>query len=621
MSGLDDFDNLAAQDLPEAEGDDAPEGTERKIGVFPDPDLLACPVTPLGFHDGKVVFAMPEGEIRTEYASKIPSMLRVDIFACAAGAAFLTFWRDSDDKFQRDLAAIWFVRKCRAAGLYDRTRAVRGLGVWPGDSGSVVLHRGEELVEVDLAGKVHRLTIAEAMRRPGPLYRLRPRAPAPDGKFTTVDGQWVREVLDLWRFEAIGHEGLTGADVVLGWIGGAMLGAVAPFRGHLLIHALAGSGKTTLMYFLQGVMSGLAGAVISKFSEAGLRSELSGNARPVHLDEAESRPDGFGGGDVEKAMELIRDMATGEGANRKQGSLDGSGSATTQTAIGAVAMAAINPPRLTPQDVTRVVEVKILPLGLEGARVATDAELAAALEKGKVLAPALLGRVLRSAGRYREDIAMIKAALTRAGQAPRAADLIAMLAAGRRLLLFDKALTAEEASADAAWWSPLLVERESQGKVSNPGADAMAHLLAWDSGQHVRDRKASIGELLDREVGAEKNQYTDTLKAHGLLVRWGEGFGGAPYLVVANHHPGLEKIFKGTAWPDWTRALRNMDVMGEEYRTRVTPRPLRFGADRKQRGTEIPLTPWFDRLDRAVGGTGPGTGSVPPEDIDWIGET
>jgi hypothetical protein len=625
--GLDGFDSLAT-DVAETE-DDAPDGTERKIGVFPDPDLLASPVTPLGFVGGKVVFAMPEGEIRTEYASKIQSMLRVDIFSSMEGRAFLTTWRDSDDKFQAVLAAIWFVDKCRKAGLYDTTRPIRGLGVWPGDSGAVVLHRGEQLVEVDIAGKVKTLTIAEAMRRPGPLYRLRPRAPEPKKGFEASHGQWIRETLDLWRFEPIGLEGLTGADIVLGWIGAAMLGAVAPFRGHLLIHALAGAGKTTLMYFLQGVMSALAGDLVTKFSEPGMRAELSGNARPVHIDEAESRADAFGaGGAVEAVMELLRDMATGEGANRKQGSTDGSGGATTQTAIGSVVLAAINPPLLTSQDATRVVEVKALPLGYGDAPIASDAQVAEALEKAKALAPLLLGRVLRSANRYRADIGMIKAALTLSGQSPRAADLIAMLAAGRRMLLFDRPLTAEEATAEALWWSPLLVEREDSGKVSNPGADAMAHLLAWESGQHVKDRKASIGELLEREVYNEKGHYTDTLKAHGLLVRWGDGFAGAPFLYVANKHPGLSRIFKGTPWPDWTRALRNMDVMGEAYLTAIA-KPLRYGAGEKQRGTVIPLTPWFDRLnpgapkaqDAGRGGTGGGTATVPGEDIDWNGES
>ena len=174
---LTDYDQLAAD--PGETEDEAPDGSERKIGVFPDPDLLDSPVTPLGFVGGKVVFAMPEGEIRMESASKIQSMLRVDIFSSPKGRAFLTTWRDSEDKFQAVLAAIWFVNKCREAGLYDTTRPVRGLGVWPGESGAVVLHRGDQLIEVDLAGKISTLSIAEAMRRPGPLYRLRPRAPEP----------------------------------------------------------------------------------------------------------------------------------------------------------------------------------------------------------------------------------------------------------------------------------------------------------------------------------------------------------------------------------------------------------------------------------------------------------
>ncbi len=617
--GLDEFEALAAGKMEDAEPDDAgPDHAERKIFVMPDPAMEECPVTPLGFYDDKLVFAMPEGEIRTAVASKVGAMLKVDIFACAAGQSFLShYFRDeAEQKFLRDLAAIWFVRKCRQAGKFDRSRTERGLGIWPGEAGTVVLHRGDELIEVDFVGKARRVTIAEAMRRTsGPLYSLRPRAPEPKGKFALADAVWAREALDMWRFEPIGDEGLTGADVVLGWVGGAMLGAAAPFRGHLLIHALAGSGKTTLMHFLQGLMSGLAGEVISKFTEAGLRSDLAGNARPVLLDEAEARADSQGGGDVEKVMELIRDMATGSGSNRKQGSMDGTGMARTQTAVGAVLMAAINPPRLTPQDVSRVVEVRMLPLG--GVGGVTDDDLLEALEKAIRLAPALLGRVLKSAGRYRGDVAMLKAALARRGQAPRAADLIAMLAAGRRLLMFDAPLTLDEAEMEVAFWAPLLVERETQGRTNNPGADAMAHLLAWDSGQHSKDRRATLGELIERNAITEKGLYEDVLKAHGLLTGLSDGYSGAPVLIVSNNHPALERIYRGTVWTDWPRALRNLDVLGEAYQTRPTKNSVRFGAGEKQRGTIIPLTPWFDRLSSDGGGTVGGTVGVPEEPYDF----
>lgn len=613
MTGLDDFESLAARDVDDAPGDDAPEDAA-PIRPFPDPTLDACPVVPLGFIGGKVVFAMPEGEIRTEAASKIGTMLRTDIFACAAGQSFLTTWRDSEDKFQRDLATIWFVRKCREAGPYDLNRPVRDLGVWPGPGDTVVLHRGVEIIEIPPKGKALRLPIAEALRKAtGPLYRLRPRAPMPEGKFSAADGAWFSTALSAWNFDELGRDGLTGADVVMGFVGAGMLGAVAPFRGHVLLHAMAGSGKTTLMHLVQALMSALAGEVIDDFTEAGLRGALAGMARPVLLDETEAEEGVPGGGAVARALDLIRRMSTGKGATRKQGSTDGSGATATQTAVGSVMMAAINPPLLNSQDASRFVEVRLKPLPPGGK---TDADLHAMVEKAQALAPALLARTLRLAWRYRADVALLKAAFAELGEAPRGADLIAMVAAGRRLLLFDEALTPETAAEEAAAWAPLISERIAQDRVSNPGVDALAHLMAADSGQHVRDRRATLGELVERSCGAERGEYADVLKAHGLIVEQGEL--GRWRLLIANSHPALERIFRGSKWPDWIRAMTHIDVLGEGYVTERVMHPRRFGGLIRARCLSIPLAPWLESVVVKGGGV-PGhvPGGVPGEDYDF----
>jgi hypothetical protein len=601
--------------------EDADEDTERRMGAFPNPPVEESPVVPLGFIAGKVVFAMPEGEIRTELAAKIGQMLRTDIFACQAGQSFLTYWRDSDDKFQRDLATIWFVRKCRDAGYWDLARAVRSLGVWPGDAGAVVLHKGDEVWSIQPGPEVSKLSIAAALKvRKGPLYRLRPSAASPASPCSVADGAWVRAQLDRWRFEPIGLEGLTGADALAGWIVAAMLGAVPPFRGHVLLSALPGAGKTTLIILVHALISAVAGDIITSFTDAGLRNDLAGEARPVLIDEAEASPDGVGPGPVERALELLRRMSTGSGGTRKQG--DVGGGVATQTAVGAVLMAAVNAPRLGPADGTRIVEVRLLPLaapappGSEGVKLSTDEELADVIARAAALAPALLGRALAGAWRYREDVGRLKAALMQAEETPRSADLVAMLAAGRRLLLFDAPLTDLEAAEEVAFWRPLLVQREALEVVSNPGADALAHLMNADSGQHVRDRRQTLGELLQRQLGTER-EYDDVLKAHGLKVfehAWEDGSPG-PWLLVANHHPALERIFGRTHWRDWRRALAYLDALGPTYATKPT-KPQWFGVGVKQRGLAIPLTPWLDKGFRRP--VPPRNGAVPdgvPEQV------
>jgi len=628
--GLGQYEVVANDPLEETDDERV---SAKGMGAFPNPDVSESPVVPLGFTLGKVVFAMPEGEIRMEPAAKIGAMLRTDIYACAAGQNFLTYWRGSDDKFMRDLATVWFVRACRASGLWDSGRPVRSLGVWPGEGDGVVLHAGDEIWRIaapsgSKGAKPEVVSIIEALRdRRGPMYRLRPPAPRPGKAISASEGQWIRDQLDLWRFEAIGDDGLTGADVTAGWTAAALLGAVAPFRGHLMINAMAGAGKSTLVAFIHALQSALTGDVIDAFTDAGFRNDLAGMARPVLLDEAEGTPGTHGPGAVEKALETLRRMSTGQGGTRKQGDIGGG--SVTQTAVGAVLMAAINPPRLGPQDASRILELRLMPLS--GADLAQDVAKPrtvsrAALEEvkaaAKALAPGLLGRVLAGAWRYRSDVDELDAAFARAGQSPRTGDLIAMVAAGRRLLLFDAPLTPEEADAEVRFWAPLLAQREAAEVVSNPGADALAHLMAADSGLHSGGERKTLGELINAST-RNGDDYGNALKTYGLRVFADAGPDGrpGPWLFVANHHPKLEAIYRGTVWGDWRRALAYLDGLGPDHRTWRT-KPLNFGVGVKQRAIAIPLTPWMgERPPMAAGITPLRSSTVPPtvpeEDVDW----
>lgn len=597
----------------EPDPDDALPGTEGKLGGFPTPPLEECPIVFLGHFEAKVVFAMPEGQIREEKASDVGKLLKVDIFNRREGQVFLNYWRDAEDKFQRELCAVWFVRQCREAGYWDRTRPQRGLGVWPGTAGRTILHRGQELWtfwrDPDEPHEV--MTVAEAMRaRNGPIYALRPEAPAPDEPSTTEDGQWIRAKLDAWNWEPIGDDGLTGADVVAGWLMCGLMGAVAPFRPHLLLFAMFGSGKSTLIEFVHSLISALAGDVIDRFTPAGLANDLGGMARPVIIDEAEASPNANGPGPVEEALELIRRMATGAGGVRKMGTIGGG--SITQTAVGAVMMGAVNPVKLGSADASRIAEVKLLPLDQARQpgqpaffKPASDEDIAKAIKTAQMLAPHLLGRTLSQAGRYLDDLAMLKASFRKQGQSPRSADLVAALAAGRRLLMADHALDEIEADDEAAFWSGLLASRDQAEMISNPGADCLAHLMAWPSGKHEYDRVVSLGELVSKWwKGEERNVDNDSLenllKEFGVRPVMEPDLAGdlVPWLQVANNAPALTRIFERTQWRDWRRTLGYLDALGQDYRTKASGKSIRFGFGVYQRATCIPLTPWLSGQTR-----------------------
>lgn len=588
----------------DSNGDD--DSPDPQLGGYVDPPLEECPVTFLGHFDKYVVFVTSEGQIREEKPTDIAKQLKVDIFNTWKGAAFLNYWRDGEDKFMREACATWFVRQCRNLPVWDRSRPHRGLGVWPGRGGEVILHRGEEIwtYPADPGEDVIVQSVAEALRkiRTGPVYDLRPAAPAPDDPATIEDGKWVTDKLRMWNFDMLGDDGLSGVDLIGGWIVCGLLGAVPNFRPHVLIYAMAASGKTTLIEFIHALQSSLAGDVIDGFTRAGFANDLAGHARPVHIDEVEGSDAGDRLGVIEEMIDLIRRMATGKGATKKMGTIGGG--SVTQTAIGSVVMGAINPVRLTSADASRIAEVRLLPLEAPrpagGVNSATDDDVKLAIAAAKVLSPALLGRALRHSRRYLADVSALKQAFRAYGQTVRGADLAAALAAGSCLLLRDEALTKDQAQVEAARWFGLLESREAAEVVQNPGQDCLAHLMNWPSGVHKHDRIVSIGELVsqwcvDTANGHEVDHaMLPPLREFGLDLEMRPDERGQlrPWLLVANIAPGLSRIYRGTKWGDWRRTLRYLDGLGGRFATLPGP-PHRFAVGLIQRSTNVPLDPWF----------------------------
>ncbi|HEX5264946.1 MAG TPA: hypothetical protein VFW13_15555, partial [Phenylobacterium sp.] len=291
---------------------------------------------------------------------------------------------------------------------------------------------------------------------------------------------------------------------------------------------------------------------------------------------------------------------------------------------GAAIIAGISPPKLGPADASRFVEIRLSPLS--GA-IVSKRQLEEAKARAKAFSPALLGRALKGAWRYRDDVDRITEAMVKAGESPRSADLVAMLIAGRRLLLSDDPLSLEDALEEVRLWRPLLEERASAEAVRNVGSDALAHLLAADAGVHRQDRRETVGRLIHRWVTGDGG-YHDALLVLGLRMMRETAPDGreGPWLLVANQHPKLEAIFKGTRFQDWRRSLSMLDTLGPEYKTWGTRSSVRFGFGMKQRALAIPLTPLFEQFapqrpppepDRRSEGVPP---TVPDEHLEWPDE-
>lgn len=568
-----------------------PEAGDSGTAGFVDPKVEDCPVIPLGFVGRDIVFALPEGEIRQEPAGRIAQMLRTDIYASIEGAMFLSSWRDAESKIDLQSAGRWLVRKCRARGIWDGSRAQRGYGVWATDKGPVV-HVGDAIGAWPF-GEDDWRPVSEVLRQDatGPIWLLRPPTPRPGAPAKTAEVEAFRKILDKWKFAPVeGSQGMTGADVLMGHLGVVLLGAWSRFRPHVNVSGGRGTGKTTLSMLMQAAASANAGDLLDTFTEAGLRQTLSGEARGLFLDEAEPSTDGTPG-PVERAMEWLRRMSTGDGSSGRQGSIRGGPAATS--ALGCAYLASIYPLAINDAMASRMVEVRLRPLG--DAKGGDDDALREAIEAAGKMSPRLLARAMRDAKRFRADVSVLKEALGELRHDPRTADLVASLAAGRRLLLHDQALTMDEACEEARAWAWLSTSRERASSAQNPGQACLAKLLSLNSGQHVRDRFFSIGELVQEEIEG-RGTHEKALKAWGLKVENGHGSADrvGPWLIISNNHPALQKALTGSN-ANWRGVLEHLADLGDAY----TPQPMsgavRFGIGHQSRALAVPLTPWLDK--------------------------
>lgn len=585
------------------------EGGEKDAATaWVNPKPEDCPVIPLGMLGGKVVFALPQGEIRQEVAYRIPGMLRADIYACVAGTAFLGLWRSEEGKIDTVSAGRWLVRQCRERGLWDESRQRRGLGVWIGEGGPV-LHAGDA-VGVWPFGRDDWRPVAQMLRedRSGPIWQLRPPAPRPGQPATRDETASLRALLDHWSFAGLGPS-LSEADVVFGWLGVAILGAWPRFRPHISVSGGAGTGKTTLSRLMQAMCSANAGELLDQFTEAGIRNSLSGEARALFMDEAEPSADGQPG-PVERVMEVLRRMSTGEGSAGRKGTKEGGAEATS--AVGSGYLASIYPVAVGDAMASRVIEVRLRPLPKAGG--ATDDALEAAIVLAREMSPRLLARAMRDAKRFRADASAIKAVLGRAGQTRRAADLISAVAAGRRLLLFDEPLADEAAAeAEARLWAPLASDRAEAAAGQNAGQACLARIFSLNSGQHSHDRHLSIGELVMEEVKTSLTR-DKVLKSWGIKIEkpW-SGPRMGPWMILSTNHPQMQRALAGTSFANWHKVLEHLADLGDEYAPQRVDSAVRFGPH-QSRAIAIPLTPWLEE-PIAVGG-----GQEDFNPADWDGQ-
>lgn len=531
-------------------------------GLADPPD---CPVIPLGHDDGTYVFLSPSGMVRRLMVREMTPLGLTALFDGDSRWMIAHFQKhDQNGNPQNDFVARgvagYLIRRCVAAGVYDAGLRIRGVGVWRGPAGSPLVHCGDQLWH---EGGVLR----PGLRGEREIYAARPRvvAPAFDNPATAADALAVRDGLRLWSYRR-----RVDAGIVFGWLGQALLGGLPGWRVHLCGTAEHGSGKTWLLKLLGGAL-GPMGFGSNDFSEAGLRSALTNQARVLILDEAENN--GASAGRVQAVIELIRRMSGDEGANVVRGSSNQTAHHASVTGCGL--MMAINPPVLKPQDRSRIFDFDLR-------KVTADPDKAERVERAAAMAaalsPRLRARAVLNWRVFAEAAPVWRRAVIGAGCDGRQADMLAALLAGRDLLLCEAPPDSDSIAETLPMLAGLIAGMRQADEDDGDAQQCWGHLLGHVPDLWRNGTRQTIGQMIaDALTERDFNGVCGAaLRVCGLRLVEVVEEGKPPdvALCVANKHAGLNKVFLGEpAWMGggWARSLRRL---GDDVRPHVEA--LRF---------------------------------------------
>jgi hypothetical protein len=573
-----------------------------------------CPVIPLGKAGDVLHVLSPGGEMLT-LNPKSNAMAFVNLFDGNTQWLIQHFRKlDKDANPVQDFvlrnAYAWFVARCRVAGIWDASTRICGVGVWRGpvvDGVAVPLaHCGDAIFEAPRA--------LQAPLEPGargkddgqgewhePGYRAgkaifvaRPAMVRPDvdSPATADDGRRMLAALGLWAWERPEDPSLCA-----GWFAAALLGGYPSWRVHAQIAAEFGSGKSTLLKLLVAALGALA-REFNDVTEAGARSALANEGRVLVLDEAEN--EGGPDGKVARLIGLLRRMAGDDGAAVGRGS---PGQTFYEAHVsGCALMAAILPPALQPADRSRIWRGQIRKATGDHAVLArVRAETAWA----GTMSARFRARMLLRWRQYHETQAIYRERLMTADgymADGRQADLLSVLLAGLDVLTRDTLPIRDEQDEAMELVRHLLsLMREADSESSTAGL-CWNYLLSWDTPDRRGGEVQNIGNMLAFALGDEGPDGSNgmTLRRFGLRLeevkydhiadprqRW-DGFEqGDMWLLVANQHGGLSRIFgagRGQRWGDgnWSLSLAQLDG------SRKWPVPEQF-AGVKSRAIAIPM--------------------------------
>ncbi len=460
------------------------------------------------------------------------------------------------------------MRACFLLGPYDPVgNPPRRTGIWADDKGAPLLHLGGRLVFADgraeAAGIVVNVEVEGATERHvyvrEPSVRRQPAPPCPPADIDDLR----RDIADLWVF----RDGPAAAMLAMGWCAVASLGAAVRWRPNLVVLGGTGTGKTSLIRVLQGLLP--VHAYSNDTTKAGLEARVTDRPGPIIVDEA-AQGDRSGAAAL---FDMMLPASGGEGSRGLRGSPDGRG--RSFSVLGAVCYAAIHPPVLKPEHMGRFTEITLMPAGRDN----KDA-IEAIQARAHGLGAAMLGRVIKGFARWDGNLRAMRSALVLAGATAREADQVGALLAGWWLLASDAVATDAEASALVREASAFIGGAAAQ-REDSAGRRAWVMLASTSITRAAGQVRVPVGDLVRecfdheaagdpegelRRIGLKPQQLSPDDAVKLLRDVWtdddAKALGGLPLRVVwfARQHQELRRLYAGTefAGEAWWRAMEQM---------------------------------------------------------------